>query len=154
MINILDLTRAERAEKLRNQTIAATIGRLFQMSVDIFGIDIKSLDKVGKREGQEVELYFEALDTSITLTLSKSRLIPHMGASDNSVATVILTSEKDKLIPDIIKMMRIKNNFSGLMKVIFGHVLKHKIKIKGSLGAAIKVIKLLSIGTHPSFKKE
>ncbi|TFF98495.1 MAG: hypothetical protein EU540_07895, partial [Promethearchaeota archaeon] len=66
MINILDLTRAERAQKLRNQTIAATIGRLFQMSVDIFGLDINSLDKVGKREGQEVELYFEALDTSIT----------------------------------------------------------------------------------------
>ncbi|TFG25437.1 MAG: hypothetical protein EU529_00980 [Promethearchaeota archaeon] len=148
------MTRAERAQKLRNQTIAATIGRLFQMSVDIFGLDIKSLDKVGKREGQEVELYFEALDTYITLTLSKSRLIPHMGPSDNSVATVILTSEKENLIPDIIKMMRMKNNLSGLMKVIFGHVLKHKIKIKGSLGAAIKIIKLLSIGTHPSFKKE
>lgn len=149
---ISDPNRSERALKLRNETIAYTIARLFQMLVDIYGTEIKSLDKIKKWEGSDVELYFKALDTGLTLNLSKNRLTPYLKPSEKSVATVIMAMDRERIIPDIVDLIRTKNNFMGLIKVIIKYVLTRKIRIKGSLGAAIKVIKLLSIGTHPSYK--
>lgn len=150
----MELSRTERALQLRNQTIAGNIIRLFQMLVDIYGGDINSLDKVKKREGQEVEIHFNALDTILTVSLSKTRLGANMGPSDKAVASVILTMKKEKIIPTINNLIRTKNNTMGLIKVLLKYVLPGKIKLKGSLGAAIKIIKLLSIGSHPMYKSE
>jgi len=152
-MSILELDKSQRAIDLKNQTIAGTIARLFQMLVDIYGKEIGSLEKIKKREGQEVELVFKALNTTITLNLSKSQLTPHMRSSDKASATIILAMKREKLIPTIIDLIRTKNNFLGILKVLIKYVLPGKIKIKGSFGAAIKVIKLLSMGTHPMYKK-
>jgi hypothetical protein len=151
-MNTSELSRTERAIELRNQTIAGNISRLFQMLVDIYGKDIRSLDKIKKREGQEVELHFNALNTVITLNLSKTKLTPYMRSSDKAVASIYLTFKKEQLIPTIVELIRTKNNIRGILKIFIKYIIPRKIRIKGSFGAAIKVIKLLSIGTHPMYK--
>jgi len=148
------ISREERAAELRDQTIAGNIGRLFQMLVDIYGKDINSLEKVKKREGQEVELHFQALDTIITMNLSKNKITPYLGSSDKAKAKLILTMNKEELVPTIVDLIRTKNNFLGLLKIIFKYILPKRIKIKGSFGAAIKIVKLLCIGTHPMYKNK
>ncbi len=122
------------------------------MLVDIYGTEINSLEKIGKHEGQEVILFFKSLNSGLTLNLSKSRLVPNSKISDKAVAKVTLAMERDKLIPDIVDLIRTKNNFMGLVKIFLKYILTRKIKVEGSLAAAIKVIKLLSIGTHPMYK--
>lgn len=136
--------------------MAGTVGRLFQMLVDIYGEpELDSLEKVvGKREGQEVELFFKPINQTVTFTLSKTRLIPHMGKSDKSMATVILDMPKDRLIPSFVELIRIKNNTFGLLKAIFKYFITRKIKVKGSLGAGITLWRLLFIGKHSMYKKE
>jgi len=152
----MELTRAERAAQIRQQTIAGTVGRLFQMLVDIYGaIELNSLEKVvGKREGQEVALSFPALHTTITFHLSKTRLIPHSGKSDKAIAEVILNMKKEDLIPSFVEFIRIKNTFGGLFKAICKYYLTRKIKVKGSLGAGITLWRLLFIGQCEMYKKK
>lgn len=146
------MDRNQKAIELRKQSIAGNIGRLFQMLIDIYGPEIKSLERIKKREGQEVQLYFKALETIITINLSKTRLKPYMRPSDIAVATVELVMEEDKIIPTIVDLIRTKNNLIGLLKVFFKYLITGKIKIKGSWGAAIKVVRLLNNGTHSMYK--
>ena len=153
-MNISESSRAQKAIELKNQTIAANIGRLFQMLVDIYGKDIGSLENVKKREGQEVEIYFEALNTIITVNLSKTKLTPYMRPSDKAVASLNLTMDKEQIIPTIVDLIRTKSTIFGILKIFFKYLIPRKIKLKGSLGAGIKVIKLLCIGTHPMYKKK
>ena len=147
------MERNQLALDLRKQTIAGNIGRLFQMLVDIYGGEIQSLAKIKKREGQEVQLFFKSLDTTITLNLSKTRLKAYMRESDSAVATVCLNMNEERLIPVIVDLIKTKNNFVGLLKVLFKYILSRKITIKGSWFAAIQVVKLLNIGTHSMYKK-
>ena len=125
------------------------------MLVDIYGeIGLDSLEKVvKKREGQEVELVFEALDTTITFTLSKTRLTPRIGKSDKAVTTVTLAMPREDLIPDIVYFIRTKNNLFGLLKAGIKFYITRKIKIKGSFGGGITLWRLLFIGKHPMYKK-
>ena len=147
-------SKSERATELRNEAMAGTVGRLFQMLVDIYGEpELESLEKVvKKREGQEVELNFKPLDVTVTFTLSRSRLIPHMGKSSKSVGEVILNMPREDLIPSFNEFIRTKNNLWGLLKMIFKYFLTGKIKIKGSLGACITLWKLLFIGKHSMYE--
>ena len=151
----MELTRAERASRIREETMAGTVARLFQMLVDIYGdIELNSLEKVvGKREGQEVALTFLVLDHTITFHLSKTRLVPHVGKSDKAVAEVILTMKKEDLIPSFIEFIRIKNSVGGVLKAIFKYYLTRKIKVKGSLGAGITLWRLLFIGKSEMYNK-
>ena len=126
------------------------------MLVDIYGeIGLNSLEKVvKKREGQEVELEFKALDTTVTFTLSKTRLTPRLGKSDKAVTTVILTMPREELIPGFIVFIRTKNSLLGLLKAALKFFFTGKIKIKGSLGGGITLWRLLFIGKHPMYKKK
>ena len=114
----MELTRAERAARIREETIAGVVARLFQMLVDIYGAtELNSLEKVvGKREGQEVALTFLALNHTITFHLSKTRLVPHVGKSNKAVAEVILAMKREDLIPSFIKFIRTKNSLVGVIK--------------------------------------
>lgn len=136
--------------------MAGTVGRLFQMLVDIYGeIGLNSLEKiVKKREGQEVELEFEALNTTITFTLSKTRLTPRAGKSDNAVTTIILKVPREELLTSFNYFIRTKNNIFGLLKAASKFFFTRKIKIKGSFGGGITLWRLLFIGKHPMYKKK
>ncbi len=136
--------------------MAGVVGRLFQMLVDIYGeIGLNSLEKVvKKREGQEVELEFEALNTTITFTLSKTRLTPRAGKSDKAVTTVILKVPREELLTSFNYFIRTKNNIFGLIKAASRFFFTRKIKIKGSLGGGLTLWRLLFIGDHPMYKKK
>jgi len=150
------ISKSERAELLKEEVFAGTVGRLFQMLVDIYGdLELNSLKKiVGKREGQEVNLEFQALNQTVAFSLSKSRLAPHIGKSDKAVATVILNMDKEDLIPSFVEFIRTKNNIVGLLKAIFKYYLTRKIKVKGSLGGGITLWRLLFIGKHSMYDKK
>ena len=149
----MDLTRAERALRIREETVAGVVARLFQMLIDIYGaIELNNLETVvGKREGQEVALTFLALDHTITFHLSKTRLIPHVGKSNKAIAEVILTQKREELIPSFIDFIHTKNTLGGILKAIFKYYLTRKIKVKGSLGAGITLWRLLFIGKAEMF---
>ena len=61
-----------RAENLIRETKLLNIARLAKMLVDLFGMD-ESFQKIGKREGQEVELYLRDLDGYLTFMLTSTR---------------------------------------------------------------------------------
>ncbi len=126
------------------------------MLVDIYGAtELKSLERiVGKREGQEVELVFEALNSTITFNFSKSRLTPQMGKSDRAVTTVILSMKKEELLPSFNSFIRTKDNLWGMLKLFLKYLIPRKIKVKGSLGGGITLIRLLFIGKHSMYKKK
>jgi len=149
-------SRNERALELRNQTIAANVGRLFQMLIDIYGVpELHNLENiVKKREGQVVNLEFKPLNATVSFVLSKSRLSPHLGKSDKAAATVILNMKKEDLIPSFIDFIKTKDNFFGFLKNIFKYYIPGKIKVKGSLGAGITLWKLLFIGKHSMYKNK
>ncbi|MFX0059715.1 MAG: hypothetical protein ACFE8J_15560, partial [Candidatus Heimdallarchaeota archaeon] len=55
-----DTSRNIKAENLVKETKVLNITRLAKMLVDLFGLD-EPFKKVGKREGQEIELYLKEL---------------------------------------------------------------------------------------------
>jgi len=133
-----------RADDLLRETKVLTIARLAKMLVDLFGLD-EPFKKVGKHEGQEVEMYLTELDGYITFILTSERENFDCRAEKayNPIARFIITVEEDKILGMLSSIIRSKNNLFSLIKL-----LKYKAKIKGSYVAAIKLVRCLMIGKH------
>jgi len=146
--------RNQKALKLLKETKILNITKLANMLVDLFGLEegFKKVGK-GKHEGQEVELYIPAIDGYITFNLvsKKENFECHADRAKNPVATVVVKVKEDKILKTLSKIIRSKANLFGLAKlapkILFG-----KIKIKGSIGAALTLVKCLMIGKNDIYK--
>ena len=151
----IDTSSASRVELSNNMRIDArtrNFGKLYILLVNIFGQD-KSIKKVGKREGQEVQVYFKEYDKYLTLTLSSIDLGMRPGPSDNAVATLIFKMKAEKVIPIACDLIKTKANIFGLAKIVFKYMFTNKLFFSGSIGAAIRAAFLLMVGKHPMYKK-
>ena len=151
----IDMSYVDRAELSKTTLINArtrNFGKLYLLLVNIFGLD-KTIKKVGKREGQEVQVYFKAYDRYMTLTLSSIDLRMKNGPSENAVATLKFKMDADEVIPIVCKVIQMKANIFGLAKLVFKYMLTNKVSFSGSIGATLRASLLLMVGKNPVYKK-
>jgi hypothetical protein len=149
-----DITRNIRADNLVRETKVLNIARLAKMLVDLFGLD-EPFEKVGKREGQEIELYLKELDGYITFTLTSDRnkFDTQGEKAKNPVARIIITVKEEKIVKVISDIIKSKSNIFGLIKLL-KYLIPRKAKIKGSYIAAIKLVRCLMIGKNDVYRKK
>lgn len=149
-----DTTRSIKADNLVRETKVLNIARLAKMLVDLFGLD-EPFKKIGKREGQEVELYLKELDGYITfaLTSDRNKFDTQAEKAKNPVARIIIDVKEEKIIKVISDIIKSKSNIFGLIKLL-KYLIPRKAKIKGSYIAAIKLVRCLMIGKNEVYKKK
>lgn len=144
------------ATRLKKEAIVSNDGRLMWILLTLFAKK-KYLNKLGKREGQELQLNFPGYGLEnycVTFTLSSSPTDPKMVPSDNPKAIITFNVEPDKVVPLLADVVRTKYGLKGIAKILFKFVLTGKIKFKGSLGALLAMLKCMLIGYHDMYKKK
>ena len=140
-----------KADELTRETKVLNIARLAKMLVDLFGLD-EPFKKVGKYEGEEIELHLVELEGYITfiLTSEKENFDCVAEKAKSPIARLVITVEEEKILDLISRIIRSKNNYISLIKFSM-FVITGKAKIKGSYLAAIKLVRCLMIGKHEVF---
>ncbi len=132
----------------------SSFARLFQLLTNIFGQE-KNMQALAKIEGAEVLGHFPQLrNRYVTLKVANCHVLPFMGKSEHAKATISFNVPYDGIVPLIVDVIRTKANLAGLLKLVFKYLLPGKVKLKGSLGVAIKIIKILMVGQHPMYVEE
>ncbi|TFF95999.1 MAG: hypothetical protein EU544_01590 [Promethearchaeota archaeon] len=147
--------RSERALNLRNEVRAGVFAKFLDIMIEVYGKpDLHSLERLikEKNDGAEVEIYFTALDKSISIYLSRSKLVARNGNSYNPVTKVIFDVPKEQLIPILVELAHTKDNLMGLGKFVLKYYLRRKVKVKGSLFTGITLLRLMFLGKHPLFE--
>jgi len=150
--NLKKTSRDFKAENLVRETKVLNIARLAKILVDLFGLD-EPFKKIGKREGQEIEMYLKELDGYIIFTLTSERknFDCRVEKANNPVARIIINVEEEKILSVLSSIIRSKSNIFGLMKLL-KYIIPGKAKIKGSKIAAIKLVRYLMIGKNDIYK--
>nr|MDO8085823.1 hypothetical protein [Candidatus Sigynarchaeum springense] len=144
----------EADQDIRDQARASSLGRLFQMLTDIFG-QKKQMSTLAKIDGAEVLAVFPSLgDRYVTWKVSNCHILPFMNKSDHAAARIVFNVPRDAIVPLIVDVIRTKANVPGLFKLVFKYVLTGKVKLKGSLTTALKIIMALMVGAHPMYTEE
>ena len=150
--NLKKTDRDFKAENLVRETKVLNIARLAKMLVDLFGLD-EPYKKIGKRQGEEIEMHLVELEGYITFVLTSDRqnFDCRVEKANNPGARLIINVEEEKIISVLSSIIRSKNNIFGLMKLL-KYLIPRKIKIKGSKIAAIKFVRCLMIGKNEVYK--
>ena len=121
--------------------------------MDLFGLD-ESFQKIGKYEGEEIELYLKDLDGYITFTLTTERrnFECHAQKAKAPLARITFSVKEEKILKVLSSVIRSKNNIFGLTKLL-KYLIPGKARIKGSYVAAIKLVRCLMIGKHEVYKQ-
>jgi hypothetical protein len=144
---------AERARDLLKETKVLQVVKSANMLIDLFGID-KAFKRIKpERVGQQIEMNFPAFNNSITFTLAskKEDFNCIFGKPENPEATIIFNVKPDKTLKAISGILKLKDNLFGLMKIL-PKLITRKIKIKGSLAAALLLCRMMMIGKHEIYK--
>ena len=156
---IITLSQLESSDIFRKQTRISNFGKLYLYLVETFGYPRKIQEKVGKREGQDVQLNLLSFKNkqnptgAITVTLSKTKLNITLGASGNAKAIINFRMDEKDILPIICNIIQMKANIWGLSKIMFKYIIPGKIRFKGSIFAAMRAVLLLMVGRHPMYKK-
>lgn len=152
--NSRKISREIKAHNLVRETKVLNIARLAKMLVDLFGSD-EPFKKIGKREGQEIEMYLAKLNGYITFILTSERknFDCHVERAHNPVSKIIIAVKEEKIISVISSIIRSKNNIFGVVKLL-KYIIPGKAKIKGSYVAAIKLVRCLMIGKHEVYRND
>ena len=150
---VKDVSSNEKADDLVRQTKISNIARLAKMLVDLYGLD-EAYKKIGKYQGQEIEMYLKELDGYITFIIPSERANFNcfVKKAENPVAKVIIKVKKEKILKVLSSIIRSKANLFGIIKLL-KYLIPRKIVIKGSLIAALKLTRCLMIGKHDVYKK-
>lgn len=147
------LNREKKAHDLINETKLLNIARLAKLLIEIYGFN-EPFNKIGKREGQEVEFYFPSLNGYLTFVLSKNidNFEPRKGRSINPISCVTINVKRNDVVRVVSAIVRTKNNIFGILKFFLKYVITRKIKISGSLGAILKLLRCIAIGKREMYK--
>ncbi len=143
----------ERALNLLKETKLLQINKSANMLVDLFSKDKQFTRIKPRRIGQQIEMKFPALNGSLTFTLVSKREDFNCieGEPENPVARVTFNVKEDKVLKEISDIISMKDSVLSLAKVL-PKLLLRKLKIKGSLFAAIVLFRCLTIGKHEVYK--
>ncbi len=122
------------------------------MLVDLYGLD-NQFKRLKKWEGQEVELSLPALEGYITLLLTsdKNKFDVRVEKAKDPVSTIEVKVKEKDILKVLSKIIRSKDNIFGLLKVAKLYILG-KVKLKGSMIAAILLVRSLMIGKDRVYK--
>jgi len=142
-----------RAVNLVRETKILNIARLAQMLVDLFGLD-EPFKKIGKREGQEIEMYLPAIKGYITFILVSDRQKFDCRATRarDPVSKIIINVKEEDILRVLSEIIRSKSNFLSILKLL-KYILSRKAIIKGSYMAALKLVGCLMIGKNDVYKQ-
>ena len=146
-------TLAERALDLLRETKLLQINKSANILIDLFGLE-RSFKKISsKKVGKQIEMYFPALEGSLTFTLVSKRddFKCLYGKPANPAATIIINVKESKVLALISSIIRLKNNLFGLMRIL-PKLLTFQIRIKGSLMVAISLCRIMMVGQHETYK--
>ncbi|MHA1148006.1 MAG: hypothetical protein ACTSR8_07140 [Promethearchaeota archaeon] len=144
---------SKRANDLLRETKLLQISKSANILIDIFGLQ-KSFSKIKpKKVGKQVEMYFPALNGSLTYTLvdKQENFKCIFGKPENPVATITMNVKDEKVLKLISDIVKLKRNIFGLMRIA-PKVLTRKLKIKGSWISALNLCQLMMIGQHEVYK--
>ncbi len=144
---------AVRARELLKETKALQIVKSANMLIDLFGVE-SAFEKIKhKRIGQQIEFYLQAIDKSLTFTFTKKKddFKAAFGAPAEPISRIIFNVKEEKILKTISKILVIKDNLFGLVKLM-PLLITRKIKIKGSLFAAIVLCRCMMMGKHEMYK--
>ena len=149
--------REELVDRLKKEAILQNIGRLLYIFMMIYSKK-EVLKKLGKREGQKVQMNFPALsppleNPCLTFVLSEHPSDPYMGPAKNPVLTITYNVEIEELFTTLNTMVSKKTLF-GLIISMVKDLFKRKIKTKGSLRASLLFSKLFLIGDNEMYDWE
>ena len=122
------------------------------MLIDLYGLD-SPFSKVGKLEGQEIEMYLKNLEGHITfiLTSDRTNFDCHAQKANNPIAKIIINTKKEYILRVLSSIIRSKANILGILKLL-KFIIPRKIVIKGSYIAVLKLTKCLMIGKNEIYK--
>ncbi|MBD3229113.1 MAG: hypothetical protein GF329_13070 [Candidatus Lokiarchaeota archaeon] len=142
-----------RSNQLLKESKLLNLAKLANMLVDLFGLE-DGFEKIGQRDGQEVELYIPAYEGYLKFTLVKKKENFECQAerAKDPIATVVINVKEDKVLKVISEIIRSKANIIGLAKLVPKLILG-KIRIKGSLMAALSLVKCIMIGKNEIYKR-
>lgn len=148
--------RNKFVDLLKKQAILLNHGRLLQILINIFA-DKKHLEKLEKREGQEIQLDFPGIDiptNSLTFVLSKSPSDPFLRPSENPKVTIIFKTSEEKLIPLMANVVSTKYSIFGVLKLLFKYLLIGKIRYtpKWAIFSLFAVLRCFLIGNNEMIK--
>lgn len=144
------------ASEIRKDATVSNLARLFQIVTNIFVVEgaTRRLERI---DGKEILLVFPKLGgRCATIKASSGQLYPFEGRPPRSVpaATIVFDFTIDDLLPLINEIIRSKATTWAVLKFVARHVLPGRVKVKGSLRAAVTLLKALMIGKHPMYKRE
>ena len=118
------------------------------MLVDLYGLDLP-FSKVGKLEGQEIEMYLKNLEGHITfiLTSNRNNFDCRAQKAKDPIAKIIINVKKEKILSVLSSIIKSKANLFGMLK-LSKFIIPRKIVIKGSYIAVLKLTKCLMIGKN------
>jgi len=145
--------RAIRARDLVRETKLLNLARMANILIDLYGLE-DAFQRIGKREGQEIEMRFPSLEGAFNFTLvsSKENFECRIGRARDPVAIIIINVKAEKAIKIISEIIRLPDGIVSILKIIPKY-LTRKLKIKGSLIAAIKLCRCMMIGKNSMYKR-
>lgn len=141
------------ATEFLNEVKLLQIVKSANILVELFGFQ-KAFDRIKPKEkDSQIEMFFPALNGSITFTLVSEKEKFHAidGQPKNPVAKIIINVKEKDILSLISEILVLKDNLIGLMKIA-PMVLKGQLQIKGSWKAAIKLCRCMMIGKHKMYK--
>ncbi|MGQ4873945.1 MAG: hypothetical protein ACP6IY_07740 [Promethearchaeia archaeon] len=140
---------------MEREAILMNIALLANILIEVFGQDpaFNRIDK--KYEGNEIEMFFPSLGGSLKFTLVSNRSLFECRAEKpkNPISIITINVKKEKAIKIVSDIIRQPDNLKGLMFVALKLIMR-KIKVKGSLRAAIKFCRCMMIGKNPLYKNK
>ena len=144
---------SKRANDLLRETKLLQISKSANILTDIFGLQ-KSFSKIKpKKVGQQIEMFFPALDGSLTFTLVDKRedFKCLFGKPEDPVAIITMNVKDEKVLKLISDIVKLKRNIFGMMRIV-PKILTRKLKIKGSWFSALNLCQIMMIGQHDVYK--
>ena len=143
----------KRVENLMKETKALQTVKSANMLIELFGFDERFEKVKPKRLGKQIEMQFLSIGQSITFTLVNKReeFNCMFGVPKDPLSTIIINVDKEKLLDTLSGILVLKDNIMGLVKLL-PKLITRKIKIKGSLFAAIVLCRCMMMGKHAMYK--
>ncbi len=147
------MQNTSKAQSLISEAKLLNLARMANILIDLYGLE-ESFNRIGKREGQEIEMRFPSLNGAFNFTLvsHKENFECRIGQAQEPISIIIINVKAKKAIKAISEIIRLPDNIIGMLKIIPKY-LTRKLKIKGSLIAAIKLCRCMMIGKNKMYKR-
>ncbi len=111
--------RTLKALNLVDEAKLLNFAKMANVLIELFGLD-DPFRKIGKREGQEVEMKFPALNGSLNFILvsDRSKFESRFGTSKNPTATILINVKREDAIKLVSSIITLRSNLFGILRIV------------------------------------